>query len=516
MLAPEGPPASPIPQILYFIAAGGNLFLANLVTFRARRARGTLPISLLCVSLFIWDFGLGAQLQYHTLYWDIVPFIGSAAAPAFLLHFVLVFTGRDLSLRRWLVAMYLVTGLFTAVTAAGLAEGPFRNFVTGSNWNLIYLVVFFPIFLVCFRLVLLRKKEVQTPVERNAVNFVAFGLAVAVIMGFTEVMRPWFEAWNLGHWRLGHVGSLLCAFVLAIAILRHRLLEKQTPIRRLFLILLLMASAIVVIILLSELVKERARPAFMFVAGALTTAVVLYRTVAIPMRELAQRRQRLALIGTMAAGVAHEIRNPLASIKGAAQFVQKDLEGTPGKDEAKDYLKLLVGEVDRLNGVVESFLSYARPVEPRKQDLSLESFLKDLLRLHTASLPKSVRVETAFDPDLPAVKADPELLTHAVTNAIRNAVEVMPEGGTLRIRTVAVASALRSWAAIEVEDSGPGIARGDLERIFQPFFTTKAKGTGLGLAISLRILEAHGGDISIENVQPHGCRFTFFLPLPVL
>jgi two-component system sensor histidine kinase AtoS len=114
------------------------------------------------------------------------------------------------------------------------------------------------------------------------------------------------------------------------------------------------------------------------------------------------------------------------------------------------------------------------------------------------------------------VKADPELLTHAVTNAIRNAVEVMPEGGTLRIRTVAVASALRSWAAIEVEDSGPGIARGDLERIFQPFFTTKAKGTGLGLAISLRILEAHGGDISIENVQPHGCRFTFFLPLPVL
>src|SRR4051812_38032570 len=210
-----------VSAFLYFAAAAGNLFLANLVTFRARRARGTLPIALLCVCLFIWDFGLGAQLQYQTPYWDIVPFIGSAAAPAFLLHFVLVFTGRDLSLRRWLVAMYVVAGLFTAATAAGLALRRFEEFVTGSNWNLVYLLVFFPVFLVCFRLVLLRKKEVQTQVERNAVNFVAFGLAVAVVMGFTEVAKPWFKSLNLGHWSLGHVGSLLCALVLAIAILRH-------------------------------------------------------------------------------------------------------------------------------------------------------------------------------------------------------------------------------------------------------------------------------------------------------
>jgi len=104
----------------------------------------------------------------------------------------------------------------------------------------------------------------------------------------------------------------------------------------------------------------------------------------------------------------------------------------------------------------------------------------------------------------------------AVTNVMRNAVEVMPEGGTLTIRTSGVASALRSWAAIEIEDTGPGIARGDAERIFQPFYTTKTKGTGLGLAIALRILEAHGGDITVENLAPHGCRFTFLLPLPIL
>jgi len=92
----------------------------------------------------------------------------------------------------------------------------------------------------------------------------------------------------------------------------------------------------------------------------------------------------------------------------------------------------------------------------------------------------------------------------------------MPEGGTLTVRSSGVASALRNWAAIEVEDTGPGIPRQDLDQIFQPFFTTKAKGTGLGLAISLRILEAHGGDIVAENLEPRGSRFTFFLPVPVL
>jgi two-component system sensor histidine kinase HydH len=503
---------SGIPEFLYFAAAAGTLFLANLVAFRARRARGALPIALLCVSLFLWDFGQGALLHYGQPYWSVIRLIGSSAAPGFLWHFVLVFTGRDRSHRVWLYAMYALTGVFAAGTAAALVSPFCAAFVQSGTWNLVYLGVFFPIFLASFRLVFLRAREVQTPVERNAANFVAFGIGVAVIMGFTELVHRFIPSM----WALGHVGSFLCTLVLAVAILRHRLLDSQAPVRTFFFFLLLTASAVVVVALVSVRLPERVRPAFVLGAVALTTLLTLYRTLFIRLYEQAGRRQRLALIGTMAAGVAHEIRNPLASIKGAAQFVQKDLETTPGKEEAKDYLKLLVGEVDRLNGVVESFLTYARPVDPRRQDVVLETFFRDLLRLQSASLPPSIKLVTVFDPDLPIVRADPALLTNALTNAIRNAVEVMPEGGTLTVRTSVVASALRSWLAIEVEDTGPGIARGDIDRIFQPFFTTKTKGTGLGLAISLRILEAHGGDITVENVEPHGCRFTFFLPLPIL
>ncbi len=499
-------------ELLYFIASVGNLCLANLVVFRARRSRGALPIALLCVSLFLWDFGEGAFIRYQSHYWSTIRLIGSAMAPAFLWHFVLVFTDRDRSLRPWLLAVYGAAGLFTLATAGALFSATLDRFVDGSTWNLIYLGVFFPFFLISYVLVFLRRREVQTQIERNAANFVAFGIAVAVVMGFTELVHRFWDFIPA----LGYVGSLLCTLVLAVAILRHRLLEKQAPVRTVFFFLLLAASVVVVVALLSARMAERMRPAFVLGAVAITTLLALYRVLFTRLYEQAERRQRLAIIGTMAAGVAHEIRNPLASIKGAAQFVQKDLEGTPGKEDAKEYLKLLVGEVDRLNGVVESFLTYARPMDPRRQDVALDAFLKDLLRLHAASLPPSIKIETSFDPDLPPVRADPALLTNAVTNAIRNAVEVMPDGGTLRIRTSGVASALRSWAAIVIEDSGPGIPRGDVDRIFQPFFTTKAKGTGLGLAIALRILEAHGGDISVENLHPRGCRFTFLLPLPIL
>jgi signal transduction histidine kinase len=499
-------------EVLYFVASAGNLFLANLVAFRARRARGTLPIALLCVCLFLWDFGQGAWIRWHdATYWSTLRLLGSAMAPAFLWHFVLVFSGRDHTLRPWLIAVYVASGLFTLSTAGAFFSDRLLAYVDGRMWNAIYLAVFFPFFLLSLRLVFMRRKELPPGVERNAANFVAIAIAVAVLMGFTELVHR-FVVWIQP---MGHVGSVLCTLLLAVAILRHRMLEKQAPIRFVFFVLLLAASIVVVFVLISNRLGE-SRPAFVVGAVAITSLLALYRTVFIRLYEQAQRRERLALIGTMAAGVAHEIRNPLASIKGAAQFVQKELEGTPGKDDAKEYLKLLVGEVDRLNGVVEAFLTYARPMDPRRQDLPLDVFLRDLLRLHAASFPPSIQVVTSFDPDLPAAHIDGPLLTMAVTNVIRNAVEVMPDGGTLTIRTGGVASALRNWAAIEIEDTGPGIAHGDADRIFQPFYTTKTKGTGLGLAIAMRVLEAHGGDIVVENLDPRGCRFTFLLPLPIL
>src|SRR5215831_4297654 len=158
--------------ILYFIAGAGNLCLANLVAFRARRARGALPIALLCVSLFLWDFGQGALLRFGPTYWSTTRLVGSAMAPGFLWHFVLVFTARDQSLRTWLILVYVASGLFTLSTVGAFFSRYLLDYVDGSLWNAIYLTVFFPLFVLSIPLVLHRRREVQTAVERNAVNFV--------------------------------------------------------------------------------------------------------------------------------------------------------------------------------------------------------------------------------------------------------------------------------------------------------------------------------------------------------
>jgi signal transduction histidine kinase len=503
---------------LYFLASAGNLFLATLVTFRARRARGALPIALLCVALFLWDIGeglyeaTGTTPETRNPVWHYLRLIGSSMAPAFLWHFVLVFVHKERRHRKWLVVLYAATGVFTLMTAGALVSPALRDFVDGKVWNLTYLAVLFPFLVWSFLLVRARLREVETSVERNALLFVAVGIFAGTLTGLTDLTK----ALGSPIPKLGHVGSVLCTLVLAIAILRHRLLEQQTPVRKVLFVFLLAASVTVVYAVLSNALPDAAEPYFVSAVVGTVTLLALYRMVFVRWYEQAERRKRLALIGTMAAGVAHEIRNPLAAIKGAAQFVQKELEGSDAKPEARDYLKLVVDEVDRLNGVVESFLTYARPLDPRRQDVSLPSLLGDIARLQAASLPPSVRLETDFDGEMPPVSADPALLTQAVTNVLRNAVEAMPEGGPVRLRTRTVVTALRTFAAIEVTDAGSGIPPDDLERIFQPFYTTKSKGTGLGLAIALRILEAHGGDIAVENVPPRGCRFTFLLPLPVL
>jgi signal transduction histidine kinase len=502
------------PGLLYFLASIGNLFLALFVVFRARRARGALPIALLCTSLFLWDIGEGFYERSGDKDWHYLRLIGSSMAPAFLWHFVLVFVHRERALRKSMIALYAATGLFTLSTAGAFVSAPLAAYVDGIAWNLTFLAVLFPFLVASFVLVFVRRKDVDSAVERNALNFVALGIAVGTLTGvadLTQVLRGVDETW-----KLGNVGSLISTVVLGIAILRHRLLEEQAPVRKFLFLLLLVASAGFVLAVLRSRLPGEGQTWLVVGAAAVITGLALYRLLFVRLAEQADRRKRLALIGTMAAGVAHEIKNPLAAIKGAAQFVQKELETAEFRGESRDYLKLLVGEVDRLNAVVESFLTYARPLEPRRQDVFLQTLLADILRLQAASFPPSIRLETSFDAELPPVPADPALLTNAVVNVVRNAVEVMPDGGTLSVRTRSVIAPIRTYVAIDVQDSGPGIPKDELERIFQPFYTTKAKGTGLGLAIALRIVEAHGGEIRVENALPRGCRFTFLLPVPSL
>ncbi|MEW6777561.1 MAG: ATP-binding protein [Bdellovibrionota bacterium] len=222
--------------------------------------------------------------------------------------------------------------------------------------------------------------------------------------------------------------------------------------------------------------------------------------------ELADR-ERLASLGEMAAGLAHEIRNPLGSIKGAVQY----LEDEPGLSEkSREFFGIIVEETNRLSQVVSDFLDYSRKPVLKIRPLDLGALAEKTLRqLELGAGDPRLKIVTLLAADLPPAQADPDRIKQVVINLLQNAVAVLPEGGDIRVSTGQDGDSV--W--IEVADSGPGMDKDTMEKIFTPFFTTREDGVGLGLAISHRIVESHGGSIEVRSSRGAGTAFRVKLPI---
>ncbi len=231
--------------------------------------------------------------------------------------------------------------------------------------------------------------------------------------------------------------------------------------------------------------------------------------------ERMKERDRLAVLGEMAAGLAHEIRNPLGAIKGAAQLLAPMPAGPELPSETREFLSIIVEEVNRLNNVVSQFLDYARPFRGELVPLELNEVLR-----RTATLlgtDSKIELQLALDEGLPRVRADGEQLRQVFLNLAINAIEAMPEGGKLIIssslrKTRRSREPVQPLVEVRFRDSGAGIPPGEIKNLFIPFFTTKEKGTGLGLPISQRIIEHHGGTIEVRSRVGIGSTFTVVLP----
>lgn len=230
--------------------------------------------------------------------------------------------------------------------------------------------------------------------------------------------------------------------------------------------------------------------------------------------EVLEEQKRLAALGAMSAGLAHEIRNPLAGVKGAAQFLQAvKLDG-----EAQEMLQVVIDETDRLNIVVSQFLDYARPFELDRQSLDLNALVsQSVMVLRAQGLPDTVTLEEALQDDLPRVRIDRARMSQVFLNLLQNALQAMPDGGTLRVASRM--GALRGGeptVEIRVTDTGRGIDEEIREKLFIPFFTTKQGGTGLGLPICRRIVEAHGGELEVHSAPDRGSTFVVRLHIDTL
>lgn len=221
--------------------------------------------------------------------------------------------------------------------------------------------------------------------------------------------------------------------------------------------------------------------------------------------EQVRRADRLSAIGQLAAGLAHEIRNPLASIDGAAEVIEAGASGGV-KEET---VRIIRQECARLNRLLSSLLDFSRPRPPELRCVDVRHVVESVIELVRHSAGKNVRFEVLTPESLPTLHCDREQLAQVMMNLLLNASQAMPEGGTVRISIGVDGDGI----LIGIEDEGEGVSAEQMDRIYDPFFTTKASGTGLGLAVVHQIVTRHGGSVAASRNRDRGMTFTVRMPL---
>jgi len=221
---------------------------------------------------------------------------------------------------------------------------------------------------------------------------------------------------------------------------------------------------------------------------------------------------KLAAVGEMAAGIAHELNNPLTTVTGFSELLLDDM---PANSNNRTELEMVLREARRASEVVRRLLDFSRQGERTRTSADLNEIIEDVIAL-TRHLIRTngVTLEISLSNDLPWISADRNQMKQVILNLIHNALQAMPEGGKLGILTQAQIRQGRNWVVLQVIDNGIGISSEDKEKIFEPFFTTKSGqgGTGLGLSVSYGIITDHGGTIEVESEAGKGSTFSILLP----
>lgn len=320
------------------------------------------------------------------------------------------------------------------------------------------------------------------------VDWLAHG-AAAVAYAIPVVLAAVLNGWY------GGLGASLLASAVLFALPSHQALAIKALES---LALLLLACAAV----LATGRERRLREHYQQIAEQLSN---VYEKVQANFEGM-KRAERLSAIGQLSAGLAHEIRNPLASISGAAAILARSHSLDP---KSAKCLEIITSESERLNGLLTNFLNFARPRPPRLQTVQLGPVLENVLELASHGVRgKAVRFEKGVQNGLQPVECDPEQLEQVLLNLMINAIEASPDGGT-----VTLSAALEDGRiAIDVVDQGHGVAPAHIDRLFDPFFTTKEQGTGLGLPVAHQIVRQMGGSLVARANAGRGMTFSVVLP----
>ena len=422
-----------------------NLVFAILILVRTSRNTLYLIFFFVCLSNIIWNFGDAITYFSGNQFWFYLSLIGSGMLPALMFHFINALVLAERKRANWILTVYLLAGFLAFSSPFALFHAGTKQFVDSVYWNILYLVLLGPFIFAGMVILITIFNQTKSEEEKSRLRYILIAMIIGVLTGLTDLI----QLFKIPIPPLGHLGCFVYSSVLAIGVFKHR----------------------------------KAYDIF------------------------AQMRMKLDALSEMAADIAHEIRNPLSSIKGASNLLANELKNL-NQPKIQEYYMIITEEIERLNNILTNFQDLTKPLKMEKDSISINEVIQKTVKLAEMGTPNlEIRLEVSSK--LPIVQADASFLKQVFLNLIKNATEACGPGGELVIKTASDPP----WIKISFSDDGPGIPPELVDRIFEPFFTTKSRGMGVGLAICQRIIQAHAGRIEVNNRLPRGTQFNIFLPV---
>jgi len=422
-----------------------NFIFAILLAVRTSRRVTYIIFFLICFANIFWNFGDFMTFLTRDRSWFYLSLIGSGMLPALMFHWIYTFVNPQRTWTPWVIPAYASSGFLAFSSPLALVQSSVGEFVDSVIWNILYLILLGP-FIVASIILLLRAMErAGSKDEKSRLRY----LLAVVIIGVSTGLSDLVQILQVPVPPLGHLGCLVYSTILGVAVFKH---QEDFDL-------------------------------------------------------FAQMRMKLDDLSQMAAGIAHEIRNPLASIKGASSLLQSQLRSSNDR-KCQDYCNLIAEETERIDHILDNFRYFTRPLMIEPDTISINEVIRKTVKLAEVGI-LDLRIKLDLSNDLPTLHADASLMKQVFLNLIKNATEACGPAGTVVVKT----ESTTPWVKISFTDNGPGISHELLNRIFEPFFTTKTTGMGIGLAICQRIVEAHQGRIEASNLAPKGTQFSVFLPV---
>ena len=515
-----------------------SLILGVFVFIRDPRSKLNRQFSFFCANVSYWAFSYFIKF-FVTGYDESLFFIknllnGAILIPATFFHFVCILLNEDKKYRMAIRIGYLLSIMFLLLNCTPYFASHIEQKFNFGYWP--KPGPFFPVFLVYFfgmaffaHLLMYRNLKTAPRDKQNQIKYVFAGTLIGFLGGATN----YFLYFDIPIPPFGNILVPIYVGTVAYAILRYQLLNINIVMEKTFIYSILASIITVSFFIIVYFLEKISRVMIGYHSAIIAvTAIAFFTVIFIPLknriqriidkyffhgtideideeniklRDELQKSEKLKAVATLAAGMAHEIKNPLTSIKTFTEYLDKK------KDDPEfigKFKKIVGSEVDRINYIVKELLEFSKPSELKLKETDINLLLDETLSfLNNSFLKNNIRVEKHYYP-LPPVKIDPMQMKQVFLNILLNAIEAMEnKPGTITVST----QQTNGNISISFKDTGKGIAKDDLKRIFDPFFTRKETGTGLGLSVVYGIIQKHGGKIKVESTVGQGTEFEITL-----